>query len=132
MTEHTIEQLLAEIRDMAQAWAEGYEACQNTDHNPINEPSNPYKAGQVVFKNCTLELFDGTIVPLDNTKDVRHIAENVIGVSNQRFQARFSDENVNPEVYRVEDGHTFEVSPWPSMKDRCHLCGHPETMHIQR
>lgn len=44
---------------------------------------------------------------------------------------RDDDEIINPDVYRVEDGHTFEVSPWPSMAGKCHLCGHPETIHMR-
>lgn len=45
------------------------------------------------------------------------------------FYSRLN-ENINPEVYRVEDGHTYVVSPWPSMEGKCHLCSHPETIHI--
>ena len=36
----------AMIHDVARAWAEGYEACQGTGHDPINEPHNPYRGAE--------------------------------------------------------------------------------------
>lgn len=42
-----------------------------------------------------------------------------------------SDENINPEVYRVEDGHRYMESPWPSLEGMCSLCGHAFSIHME-
>lgn len=43
------------------------------------------------------------------------------------------DEVINPEVYRIEDGHTYEESAWSSLKEahKCHLCGSLEEFHME-
>lgn len=81
MTEHTVEELLAEIRD-----SEAREA------------------------------------------DYRNRAE----VAEAKIRS-INDENINPKVYKVEDGHPWKQSQWPSLRDAglCDLCTTPEHLHMQ-
>lgn len=37
---------------------------------------------------------------------------------------------VNPNVYQPHDGHAYTPSIWPSLKNKCDLCGQPQHQHI--
>lgn len=46
--------------------------------------------------------------------------------------ASLNDENINPDVYRVEDGHAWKESAFPTLREsgKCALCGAIRDFHI--
>lgn len=104
MTEHTIEQLLAEIADSA--------------------------AREADFRNRA-EVAEAKVAQLNEHIDRnRHYREVVEGLPVGTLGD--GDEIINPEVYRIEDGHPYEESAWPSLREthKCHLCGSLEEFHM--
>lgn len=43
------------------------------------------------------------------------------------------DEKINPEVYRIEDGHAWKESAFPTLREsgKCALCGAIGDFHLQ-
>lgn len=88
----------------------------------VTYPNDPVKQLNKIISDLKAEIRDSEA----READYRNRAE----VAEAEL-ASFSYPNINPDVYKVEDGHAYQESTWPSMEGKCDLCSYPETMHIQ-
>lgn len=122
MTEYAVESLLAEILD-----SEAREA----DYRNRAEVAEAKLAAVEKWRD---ELATVCVAP-DTQSDVwlwttQEMAEELTHLT-ALWQG--DDENINPKVYKVEDGHPWKQSQWPSLRDAglCDLCTAPEHLHMQ-